>query len=96
MEMVIIYTILIILLIGIVWHIFIHLMVVFHKDTTDICVKKVMENPYNYVRTEEMCYFMRNMIYLSLVCTLLFAACNGNMRFEKNTKQIEISNVKNK
>lgn len=93
MEMIIIYTILIVLLIGTVLHIFFHLMAVFHQDTTDICVKKVMENPYNYVRTEEMCYFFRNMVYLFFVIVLLFAACNGNMKFDKNTKQIEISNA---
>ena len=96
MEMTIIYIILIVLLIGIAWHIFCHLMVIFHQDTTDIYVKKVMENPYKYIRDEEMCYFIRNMVYLCFVCMLLFAACNGNMRFEKKTKQIEISNVKPK
>jgi hypothetical protein len=71
-------------------------MVIFHQDTTDLYVKKVMEDPYKYVRNEEMGYFMRNIIYFFFVCMLLFAACNGNMRFEKNTKQIEISNVKDK
>ena len=96
MEMTIIYIVLIGLLIGIIGHIFYHLMIVFHKDTTDFCVKKVMEDPYEYIRNEEMCYFFRNMVYLFFVCILLFAACNGNMRFEKKTKQIEISNVKEK
>ena len=94
--MAIIYIILIGLLIGIVWHIFYHLTVIFHKDTTDLCIKEVLEDPYKYVRAEEMCYFIRNMVYLSFVCMLLFAACNGNMKFEKKTKQIEISNVKDK
>lgn len=55
-----------------------------------------MEDPYKYVRDEEMCYFIRNMVYLFFVCMLLFAACDGNMRFNKNTNSIEISNVKNK
>lgn len=96
MEMTIIYIILISLLIGIAWHIFYHLMVIFHQDTTEIIVKKVMEKPYKYVRDEEMCYFFRNIVYLFFVIVLLFSACNGNMRFEKSTKQIEISNVKNK
>jgi len=96
MEMTIIYIVLVVLLLGILWHIFVHLMAVFHKDTTDICVKKVLEDPYKYVRDEEMCYFMRNMVYLFFVCMLLFAACNGNIHFEKKTKQIEISNVKDK
>ena len=96
MEMTIIYIVLIVLLLGILWHIFYHLTVVFHKDTTDACIKEVLKDPYRYVRTEEMCYFVRNMVYLFFVCVLLFAACNGNMRFEKKTKQIEISNVKDK
>ena len=96
MEMTIIYIVLTVLLLGILWHIFYHLMVVFHKDTTDACVKKVLEDTYKYVRHEEMCYFIRNMVYLFFVCMLIIAACNGNMRYEKNTKQIEISNVRDK
>ena len=94
--MTIIYIVLVVLLLGILWHIFYHLTVVFHKDTTDACIKEVLKDPYRYVRTEEMCYFVRNMVYLFFVCILLFAACNGNMRFDKNTKQIGISNVKYK
>lgn len=94
--MTIIYIVLIVLLSGIFWHILYHIMVIFHQDTTDLHVNKVLEDPYKYVRDEEMCYFIRNMVYLFFVCMLLFAACNGNMRFEKNTKQIEISNVKDK
>lgn len=95
--MTIIYILLITILLGILWHIFCHLMIVFHQDTTDLYVKKVvMEDLYRYVRNEHMCYFIRNMVYLFFVCMLLFAACNGNMRFEKTTKQIEISNVKDK
>jgi len=96
MEMTIIYIVLIVLLLGIIWHIFCHLMRVFHKDTTNLYVKKVLEDIYGYVREEEMCYFVRNMVYLFFVCMLLFAACNGNMHFNKKTKQIEISNVKDK
>ena len=96
MEMTIIYIVLIGLLIGITLHIFYHLMTIFHQDTTDNCVKEVMKDPYKYVRNEGMCYFFRNMVYLFFVCMLLFAACNGNMKFEKKTKQIEISSVKEK
>lgn len=55
-----------------------------------------MENPYKYVRDEEMCYFIRNMVYLFFISMLLFAACNGNMKFEKTTNSIEINNMKNK
>ena len=96
MEMTIIYIVLIVLLLGIFWHIFYHLMVIFHQDTTDIWVKKVLEDPYRYVRYEEMCYFMRNIVYLFFACSLLYGACNGNMKIEKSTNTIVISNVKNK
>ena len=96
MEMTIIYIVLIFLLLGIIYHIFRHLVVIFHQDTTDLYVKKVMEDPYKYIRNEEMCYFFRNMVYLFFVCMLLFAAYNGNIHFDKKTKQIEINNVKDK
>ena len=96
MEMTIIYIVLIVLLLGIFWHIFCHLMIIFHQDTTDICVKKVLEDPYKFVMDEEICYFMRNMVYLFFVCMLLFAACNGNLHYEKKTKLLEISDVKDK
>jgi hypothetical protein len=69
-------------------------MIIFHQDTTDICVKKVLEDPYKFVRDEEICYFMRNMVYLFFVCMLLFAACNGNMHFEKKAKTKVVSFIK--
>ena len=96
MEMTIIYIVLIVLLLGIFWHIFYHLMIIFHQDTTDLCINKVLEDPYKYVRNEQMCYFIRNMVYLFFVCMFLFAVYNGNIKFEKTTNSIEISNIKNK
>ena len=92
MGMTIIYIVLIALLIGIIWHIFCHLMVVFHQGTTDLYVKKVLEDPYKYVKDEEMCYFIRNMVYLFFVGQLLFAACKGNLTYQDKT--VEINNVK--
>ena len=96
MGMTIIYIVLVAFLLGIIWHIFCHLMIIFHQDTTDICVKKILEDPYKYIRDEEMCYFIRNMVYLFFVCMLLFAASNGNIHSEKKTKPIVISKVKDK
>jgi hypothetical protein len=61
-----------------------------------VTVKKVLEDPYKYVMAEEMCYFMRNIVYLFFACTLLYAACSGNMKAEKTTNTVVISNVKNK
>ena len=94
--MTIIYIVLILLLLGIFWHIFCHLIIIFHQDTTDICVKKVMEDPYEHIRYEEFGYLMRNIVYLFFVCMLLFAACDGNMHFEKKTNSIKIGIVKEK
>ena len=90
--MTIIYIVLITLLIGIIWHIFCHLIVVFHQGTTDLYVKKVLEDPYKYVKDEEMCYFIRNMVYLFFVGQLLFAACKGNLTYQDKT--VEINNIK--
>ena len=53
-----------------------------------------MEDPYRYIREEEMRYFFRNMVYLFLVSILLIAACNGNMKFEEKTNSVEINNMK--
>ena len=97
MEMFIIYVLLIVLLLGIIWHIFVHLMAVFDKDTTNIVVKKVLEDPYKYIKQEEMCYILRNMVYFVFVCLLLFAACDGNIKICENAngiKQVKISNIK--
>ena len=91
MEMIIIYILLIIILLGILWHIFYHLVAIFHQSTTDICVKEVMKNPYKYIMEEEMCYFFRNVFYLTCISILLFAFCNGNIKFNKTTNSIEIS-----
>ena len=94
--MTIIYIVLIALLLSIIWHIFCNLMNVFYKDATDLYVKKILEDPYEYLRAEEMCNFLRNMVYLYFVGVLLLAGCKGNIRFEKNTKTIETSIVKDK
>lgn len=94
MEMTIIYIVLTVLLLGILWHIFYHLMVVFHEDTTDLCVNKVMEDPYKYVRDEEMCYVLRNFVYLFFAVMLLIAACKGNIHYGKQTMDVEVGLTK--
>ena len=94
MEMTIIYIFLIIVLLGILFHIFFHLLTIFHKDTTDLYVKKILEDPHRYVRMEEMCYFFRNMVYLYFVVHLLLVACNDNIKIEKNTKTVTEISIK--
>ncbi len=96
MEMIIIYILLIIISLVILWHIFCNLMAVFHKSTTDLYVKNMLKDPYKYIRNEEMIHFFKNMAYLYFVVLLLLAACNGNIKIEKNIKPIETSIVKDK
>ncbi len=91
--MIIIYIVLIGLLLGVIWHIFVHLMAVFHKDTTNIVIKKVLEDPYKYVRQEEMYYILRNIIYFIFICLFLFAACEGNIKIHTNTNNVEQSKL---
>lgn len=90
------YIVLIISIFCIIVHILVHLIVIFHQDTTDLCVKKVLEDPHKYVRIEEMCYVLRNMLSLFFACLLLYITCSGNMKIEKSANAVEISNIKDK
>ena len=93
--MIYVYIVLIVSLVSIIYHIVLHLLAVFHQSTTNKIVDKIISNPSRYVREEEMCHFIRNMVYLFIVVYLLVAGCKGNMTINYNTKQLEISN-KNK
>lgn len=79
MEVIIIKAILIIILIGILYHLLIHLLIIFYPKAKDMAIKAIIENPYNYVVNEHMCYVIRNMIYLFICVLFLVAACNGNI-----------------
>ena len=95
MEIYIIEIVLSIVVIGILWHIFVHLMAVFHNETNDIAVKAILENPSKYVRYEHMCYVLRNFIYLFFAVMLLVAACKGNINYSKQTIDVEVDLTKN-
>jgi hypothetical protein len=93
--MIYVYIVLIVSLVSIIYHIVLHLFAVFHQSTTNKIVSRITSDPHRYVREEEMCHFIRNMVYLFIVVYLLVAGCKGNMTINYNTKQLEISN-KNK
>lgn len=88
MEKIIVYIVLVALFIGILWHIFGHLMIVFHPGTTDLAVKEVLKDPHKYMRYEHMCYFMRNMVYLFFMSMFLTAACTGNMIIKHESDEV--------
>lgn len=79
MELIIIKAVLIINLIGILYHLLIHLLIIFYPKAKDMAIKAILENPYKYVMNEHMCYVIRNMIYLFICVVFLVAACNGNI-----------------
>lgn len=79
MELIIIKAILIIILIGILYHLLCHLLIIFHPDAKDMAIKVILENPYKHVMNAHMCYVIRNMIYLFICVIFLVAACNGNI-----------------
>lgn len=79
MGVIIIKAILIISLIGILYHLLCHLIIIFYPYAKDMAIKIILENPYKYVVDEHMCYVIRNMIYLFLCVIFLVAACNGNI-----------------
>lgn len=56
-----------------------HLIVVFYKDATKMAVKEIIEDPEGFVRSEHMCKFMYNMIWILLFIKLLYAAFTGHI-----------------
>ena len=93
MEVIIITAVLIIILIGILYHLLIHLLIVFYPEAKDMAIKAILENTYNYMMNEHMCYVIRNMIYLFICVVLLVAACNGNVTVieKKDSTGVNIS-----
>lgn len=93
MEITVIYIVLTTIAIGILWHLFCHLMIMFHSDTTDKAVEELLKNPRKYLTDEHACYFIRNMVYLFFVSMLLVAACKGNIHFNNDATEIETGNI---
>ena len=89
-----IYIVLIASLISILWHLFIHIMVMFSSEVRDKAVEHVLKDPRKYVGDEHACYFIRNMFALLVVLMLLVAAFRGNIKISEKSTEVEIGNVK--
>lgn len=79
MTIIIIKIVLIVLLLRVIALTVGHLIVVFYKDATKMAVKEIMKDPEDFVRSEHMCKFMYNMIWILLFIKLLYAAFTGHI-----------------
>ena len=79
MALTIIKIVLILLMIRVIGLTIGHLVIVFWDYATDYAVKQIMENPEEYVRTEHICKFMYNMIWVVVFIQLLRATFSGHI-----------------
>ena len=91
MEIELFKIVLVVVLVGILWHIAVHLVVVFWPYATNTAVEEVLKAPHKYVRYEHMKYFLRNMVGLFFVLMLFIAACRGNVKITKVNDKAEMS-----
>ena len=71
MELLIFKIFLIAITIIIVYLMISHLFVVFYDKSTDDAVNDILNDPRKYVRTDHMCKFMYDMIWLYIVVRIL-------------------------
>ena len=75
MTIIIIKIVLVVLLLRVIALTVGHLIVVFCKDATKMAVNEII----NFVRSEHMCKFMYNMIWILLFIKLLYGAFTGHI-----------------
>ena len=56
-----------------------HLYIVFFKEANELAVRKILENPQEYVRTDHMCKFMYDMVWFYIFVQLLLGVFSGNL-----------------
>jgi len=54
-----------------------HLVTVFWDPATKMAVEQITKDPEDYVKTDHMCKFMYNMIWIFVFIKLLYAAFSG-------------------
>ena len=79
MTIIIIKIVLVVLLLRVIALTVGHLIVVFCKDATKIAVNEIIKDPEDFVRSEHMCKFMYNMIWILLFIKLLYGAFTGHI-----------------
>lgn len=79
MALIVIKIVLIILMIRVIGLTIGHLVVVFWDEATKMAVEQIIKDPEDYVRTDHICKFMYNMIWIVVFIKLIIAAFNGNI-----------------
>jgi len=79
MTLTIIKIVLIILMIRVIGLTIGHLVTVFWDPATKMAVEQITKDPEDYVRTDHICKFMYNMIWIVVFFKLLYAAFSGHI-----------------
>jgi len=56
-----------------------HLVTVFYDPATKMAVEQITKDPEDYIKTDHMCKFMYNMIWIVVFIKLLYAAFTGHV-----------------
>ena len=79
MTLTIIKIVLIILMVRVIGLTIGHLVTVFWDPATKMAVEQITKDPEDYVRTDHICKFMYNMIWIVVFIKLLYAAFCGHI-----------------
>ena len=79
MVLTIIKIVLIILIVRVIVLTIGHLVTVFYDPATKMAVEQITKDPEDYVRTDHICKFMYNMIWIVVFIKLLYAAFSGHI-----------------
>ena len=79
MTLTIIKIVLIILMIRVIGLSIGHLVTAFWDPATKMAVEQITKDPEDYVRTDHICKFMYNMIWIVVFIKLLYAAFSGHI-----------------
>ena len=79
MTLTIIKIVLIILMIRVIGLTIGHIVTVFWDPATKMAVEQITKDPEDYVRTDHICKFMYNMIWIVVFFKLLCAAFSGHI-----------------
>ena len=74
MVLTIIKIVLIILIVRVIVLTIGHLVTVFYDPATKMAVEQITKDPEDYIKTDHMCKFMYNMIWIVVFIKLLYAA----------------------
>ena len=82
MTLTIIKIVLIILMIRVIVLTIGHLVTVFWDPATKIAVEEITKDPEDYVKTDHICKFMYNMIWIYVFFKLLYTVFSGNIEID--------------